>query len=208
MASLTRPARGSTTRQRRAAVEQRVLDAVEGLLHDGESFTALPVARIADAAGMARTTFYGHFPDKATLLIRLVDSATESIFARARAWLADDAASWREHVAVIEEIVAERRRHGALLDAFDEVAAYDPDVARHGEVRMEAVTDALRGRIERDRAAELVAAPIDAAITAAVVTAGTRVVIARQATHAPPATDRAFAEGLARGTWVAIGRAL
>ncbi|WP_372792169.1 TetR/AcrR family transcriptional regulator, partial [Paraconexibacter sp.] len=58
---------GATTRSRRAAVEQQVLGAVERLLTDGESFTALPVGRIADEAGMARTTFYGHFPDKSTL---------------------------------------------------------------------------------------------------------------------------------------------
>ena len=80
MPSVTRSPSAAAGSEHRAEVERRVLEAVEGLLAGGESFTALPIGRIAAEAGIGRTTFYGHFRDKPTLLIRLTESATTALF--------------------------------------------------------------------------------------------------------------------------------
>src|SRR5207244_13625259 len=81
---ITRPA--SVHRERRAELDQRVLEATESLLRDGAGFTELGVERIAGAAGIARSTFYVHFVDKADLLIRLATRATDELFAASDEW--------------------------------------------------------------------------------------------------------------------------
>ncbi|WP_372790621.1 TetR/AcrR family transcriptional regulator [Paraconexibacter sp.] len=196
---------GATTRSRRAAVEQQVLGAVERLLTDGESFTALPVGRIADEAGMARTTFYGHFPDKSTLLMRLTETATAELFARAAGWAGDDDGTREEHVAVVQDLIAEYRAHAPLLQALVEVAAYESEVAAFWHRRIDDVADVLRRRIGRDRRAGRSAADGDPRITASMIVWGTERSIAHHVATAPPSADAAFARGVAAATWTALG---
>ncbi len=117
MPSVTRPARDDS---HRAIVEQQVLEAVEHLLAGGESFTSLGVQRIAAEAGMARTTFYGHFRDKASLLIRLTESATLRLFTVAADWVRDPGSTRESLEPTVAELIEEYREQAARGQAGGE----------------------------------------------------------------------------------------
>src|SRR4051812_20626808 len=70
MASVTRASRPSR-RDRRDAMQRRVLEATEQLVCEGVNFTELSVERLAGVAGISRSTFYVHFEDKSDLARRL-----------------------------------------------------------------------------------------------------------------------------------------
>jgi len=196
----------SAARDRRGAVEQQVLEAVERLLADGESFTALGVARIAEEAGMARSTFYGHFPDKTKLLLRLTAEATQDLFAQARAWVEDDASTPTGHVDVVLALIRERRKHLPLLRALHEVAAYDPEVEAFWRERIEAFADLIRERLDRDRRAGRIPADVDTRTTATWIAWGTERALAVHTETRPPREDPAFAKGIAAVTWASMRR--
>ncbi len=204
MPSVTR--RPSQARTRRRDTQQQVLDAVERLLADGESFTTLPVARIAEAAGIRRSTFYDYFPDKPTLIRELTASATEKLFARAYEFAADDDATLEDLVEVVAHHVSEYRRHAPLLQAAGEVRAYDADVARHWAAQVEAFAATLTQRITRDVAAGRAAPFIDPAGAATFISWGTERAIAMHVATHPPKADRAFIRGVAAASWGAMGR--
>lgn len=206
MPSVTRsPA--AARRAGRAAVEAQVLAAVERLLAAGESFTTLGIARIAAEAGMARTTFYGHFADKPTLLVRLAAAATSDLFATATAWTEDpdrDLAGLEQTVA---RLLAEYRRHAPLLQALAEVAAYEPEVEAFWRRTVDAFAGVIERYLERDRAAGRAPAALDPASTAVFLAWGTERTLAMHVRAQPdPATDAALARGIAAATWAAMGR--
>lgn len=205
MASVTR-SRSTARSAHRASVEQDVFDAVERLLAAGESFTALGVQRIAEEAGIARTTFYGHFPDKATLLTRATEAVTETLFARATAWVQDDESTEEQLADTVLELVREHRRHAPLLRAVAEVAGYEPEVEAFWRGRIEAWADGLRRRLERDRRAGRTAADLDAATTALWIAWGTERTIAMHVASRAPRADRPFAAGVAAATWATMRR--
>ncbi len=204
MGSVTR--RTSSSRGRRDAVQGDVLEAVERLLAHGASFTSLGVGRIADEVGMARSTFYGHFADKATLLQELTAEATRELFASAGAWVQDDASTAAQHVEVIRTLVRGYRRHEPLLRAVTEVAGYDADVAAFWTDRLDAFALLLRERLERDRDTGRMTVPVDPAVTATFIAWGTDRVIAAHVRTQPPQADDAFAESFSVATFAAMGR--
>lgn len=193
-------------RERRDAVERQVLEAVERLLAAGESFTALPVQRIADEAGIARTTFYGHLPDKPGLLMQLITSATRGLFEIAAAWVDDDTADPAAHEATVLALVREHRAHAPLLRALAEVAAYEPEVEAFWRDLIDGFADRIRRRLERDRRAGRVAADLDARVTASWIAWGTERTLAVHVATRPPREDAAFAKGVSAATLAAMRR--
>ncbi len=204
MPSVTRRAGGS--RGHREAAQLQVLEAVERLLAAGESFTALGVQRIAAEAGIARTTFYGHFPDKTTLLMRLTESATTELFAHALAWIEDDAGTLESHTATVLALIREHRKHAPLLRALAEVAAYDPEVEAFWRGRIESFAEVLAIRLERDRAAGRVAPDLDVETTAFWIAWATERSIAMHVGGRPAEADAAFAAGITRATFATMRR--
>lgn len=205
MPSVTRQPRGPRD-ERRAAVERQVLDAVERLLVEGESFTALPIQRIAEEAGMARTTFYGHFRDKPTLLMRVTATTTRELFAGSRAWVRDDDSTLPQLQEMLLGVIRGYREHRPLLRALGEVAAYEPEVAAFWRETMEVFESLLRQRLERDQAAGRIAADLDAATTASFVSWGLERSFAVHLETKPEADDERFVAGVAQAMWAAMGR--
>lgn len=206
MPSVTRQSRGPRD-ERRAAVEQQVLEAVERLLVEGESFTSLPIQRIAEEAGMARTTFYGHFRDKPTLLMRVTATTTRELFAGSRAWVRDDASTLPELEEMLLGVIRGYREHGPLLRALNEVAGYEPEVAAFWRETMEVFESLLCQRLERDQAAGRISAELDAATTATFVAWGLERTFAVHLETKPEAEDERFVKGVAAAMWAAMGRA-
>lgn len=203
--SVTRQSRTARD-ERRAAVERQVLEAVERLLNDGESFTALPIGRIAEEAGMARTTFYGHFRDKPTLLMRVTATTTRELFGPSRAWVRDDESTLEQLQEMLLGVIRGYREHGPLLRALGEVAAYEPEVAAFWRETMEVFESLLRERLERDQQAGRISRDLDAATTATFIAWGLERTFAMHLETRPEAEDERFTAGVAAAMWAAMGR--
>jgi AcrR family transcriptional regulator len=130
MPSVTRRAK-STRADRRADIRQRLLEALEALLKNGESFAELSVERLVTEADISRSTFYVYFQDKGDLL--------RAWFAETNAELAAAAASWwqlgtgltrADLHAVLDRIVRTYQPHTTLMAALYDTAAYDPLVRK------------------------------------------------------------------------------
>lgn len=154
MPSVTRPATQTSRQDRRDAMRQRLLAAVERLVDDGVSFTELSVERLAAEAGISRSTFYVHFQDKTDIVLRLTRTVLTELRAVSGTWWAvaehARAADLRQAVTAIVDVY---RRHGAGFTVVAETSAYDADVAREMRSLMQAIIDDTRAAIERGQAA-------------------------------------------------------
>ncbi|WP_320670003.1 TetR/AcrR family transcriptional regulator [Patulibacter defluvii] len=160
MPSITR--RPSVARERRDAVEEQVFAAVERLLNEGASYTELGVLRIAEEAGIARSTFYVHFRDKIDLLIRLAESASEAIFDEADRWVQSNEAGVAGLERTMALIVAQYRAHAPALQALAEVAGYEPAADEYWRARIGGFGSALEQRLRNEQTIGLVDPAIDA----------------------------------------------
>ncbi len=194
--SVTR--RSATGRERREAVEARVFEAVERLLEQGESYTALGVGRIADEADIARSTFYVHFSDKTDLLLRIADSATDEVFGSLNAWVRQGGEDLAALEATMADMVSGFRDHRRLLIAFNEVAAYDREVATYWRARVEGFAGRLADRLRRAQPD----ADLDWAITASWMAWGVERTVAQHVVQdAEGRGDARLAVGIARALW-------
>lgn len=190
----------------RGAAEQQILEAVEDLLREGETFTKLSVGRIAERAGVARSSFYFHFPDKRALLVRLAESVTGSLFVPALAWVEDPG---HDEPGLVETLAASLRlyrRHGALIAAIMEVSAYDAVFAAAWRARVDEFIDALRRRMERDRRAGLLPRDLECGAAATYLVWGTERTLGQHvAMDASGRGDRRLATGIAQSMWAVMG---
>jgi AcrR family transcriptional regulator len=123
VASITRRPRGAST-VREGGVEAKLIAATGRLLSGGTPFIELSVEQLCSEAGVARSSFYMHFRDKADLVIRLTESLLEEIAAAARTWW-EPGASRAEAAAATRRLVGTYAEHGELFAALTETAAYD-----------------------------------------------------------------------------------
>ena len=129
MPSITRRGRRAN---HRASAEERILATAERLLSEGTSFTELGMQRIAAEAGVARSTLYGHFPDKSHLLTRMASKIVGMSFAAAGTWTPDGPDGGPDgFFKLFQTIIGIYREHSAVLAALDEVSAYDTVVAEY-----------------------------------------------------------------------------
>ena len=172
-----------TVSQKKSSPDSVVTDvaaAVERLLDGGERFTTLPVQRIADESGIARSTFYRYFPDKSTLLIQVAGVATSEQLSAGVAWLDSEAASRDEMADAFAVLVASHREHASVVRALNEVSGYDEDVARFWRERVENSAQRLRRFIEDGQADGTVNPALDAETTSELLAWGVTMVVVFQ----------------------------
>jgi AcrR family transcriptional regulator len=115
--------------RRRTRVISRLLVVVERLLEVEDSYLELPVERILEQDGMARSTFYSYFADKADLIIALGETAMREIIGAEQAIWELPADATREQVAAaVRQTIEVYLPHTRLMNAVLEVSTYDPRV--------------------------------------------------------------------------------
>ena len=182
-----------------------MLEAVHRLVADGTPYTELPVQRIAEAAGVARSTFYLHFPDKSRLLIALAEQGGQGMFDAAVAWWRGDHSTGRDGVAeAIARMITEYRANRWVLLALSEVAAYDPDVAAYYQGRLDRFTDLTRRRLDEERWAGTVGPGLDSPTTAALLTWMVERTISMHCRDDDTSGDAQVARSVGRAVWLAV----
>ncbi len=170
MPSVTRKSQSSRS-ERRDEARRRLLDVVEKLLDEGESYTELSVERLVQAAGMSRSTFYVYFEDKGDLLRAWFHEITEEIVDSAKGWWQLDGSSTREDLrTVLDHVVRTYRPHTTLMAATYDAAAYDTSVRELVEGMMSSNMAGLRKHIRTGQKGGWVDASLPAAETAAWLT--------------------------------------
>ncbi len=132
---------------RREQTETAFLDAAAGLLADGVPFVDLSVSRVADRAERNRSAFYAHFEDRRALLMRLV----EPLRADARAAVVPfvDGVDEDDVRTALTGLLAVFRKHGQVVRAVVETAAYDPEIERWWTDLIGEFANANQGRLEQ-----------------------------------------------------------
>jgi len=197
-----------TVSQKKSSPDSVVTDvaaAVERLLDGGERFTTLPVQRIADESGIARSTFYRYFPDKSTLLIQVAGVATSEQLSAGVAWLDSEAASRDEMAGAFAVLVASHREHASVVRALNEVSGYDEEVARFWRERVENSAQRLRRFIEDGQADGTVNPALDAETTSELLAWGVERLVTQHVLSRPASEDPVLAESLADTAWNMLG---
>lgn len=128
MSSVTRK-RQSSRAAKRDELRDRLLEVVEGLLAEGETFTEISVERMVSRAQLSRSTFYLYFEDKGDLLRAWFGEITGELESAAGDWWALGPDATRDDLrAALARIVAAYRPHSTLMAALYDAAAYDPGV--------------------------------------------------------------------------------
>lgn len=155
MASITRRQRAQPTESRRPAIEAKLLEATERLLSDGTPYTELSIQQLCSEAGIARSTFYVYFRDKGDLVVRLADEMVAQLAGAASAWW-QPGADRADVLAATTALIRLYQRHGALLAALIETAAYDPELRAMQEQMVERYAKPLEELIEHEHDEESV----------------------------------------------------
>jgi AcrR family transcriptional regulator len=158
-----------TARQlkRRAATVQRLLPIVEELLGHQDSYLDLNVEQIIERDGMARSTFYRYFDDKADLLVGLSETVMAEILGAAQAmWELPADASRAALASSVRHTIDTYRPHTVLMSALAEVAAYHPTAKAQFQAGFAAAQSAAAAHIRAGQAAGFVRPELDPEETA------------------------------------------
>jgi AcrR family transcriptional regulator len=137
-----------TGERRRAATQEDLLQATKRLLGRGAPLATLSVEKIVAEAGVVRTTFYLHFPDKYELIERLATEQEAWIETIGQGALADPELSRETVRRAIDEIVAGWSENHAVMAAIIELAEYDERMRESWRSIIHAVATVAQGVFE------------------------------------------------------------
>ncbi|PWI13001.1 TetR/AcrR family transcriptional regulator [Streptomyces sp. Act143] len=205
MASTTR--RRSTAADRRTALEERMVSALEELLRGGLTYTELSVEQLAHAAGISRSTFYLYFRDKVDVLLRVSGTLRIRSLEIAEGWQPCGPGGGVDGLAsTYEQIIGHYREHAALLSAIHEVAAYDPAVRDAWSAHQDRFVDNTVALLKEEQRAGRTCADIDPQLAARMIVQGGGEVITRQVFDGDGSDDADVARELAHGYWHGVYR--
>lgn len=166
MASVTRSSSSRRSARRKRIVEQ-LLQIVEEILADGESYADISVERLITEAGMSRSTFYVYFEDKGALLLALAEDVVQQLVVTAGEWWSLPHDLERDTLEkTLRGIVETYRRHAPMWAALIDGAAYDPRVRESFRQVVDASAKGLEQHIKAGQRAGSVREDLDAARTA------------------------------------------
>ncbi|MCK9249787.1 MAG: TetR/AcrR family transcriptional regulator [Solirubrobacteraceae bacterium] len=155
MSTTDRPVPAAGTK--RSRTRRGVLDAVDRLLAEGNSYTELSVARIIAESGISRSTFYTYFSDKGALLRSAVDDLGPEVNAAGQAWQDVDATIDRDGLrAILGNVIRTYQPHARMMAEVYAAGSHDPLVREKVDELMGHSIRGLRRHIERGQRAGFV----------------------------------------------------
>lgn len=145
-------------RRRRRQPEQakaEIVKAAEELLAE-RSFRDLEVEELMKRTTLKRSSFYMYFKDRNDLIINLIESITEEMFAAADRWLTGSEDPIADIRSALEGVANVYKTHGPVLIAIVEASHHDDEVERAYrwgllERFIQAVAKRLRAEIRAGR---------------------------------------------------------
>jgi AcrR family transcriptional regulator len=136
--------------RRRTDIRDRLLEAIEKLAANGESYANVTIERLATTAGLSRATFYIYFEGKGDLLRVSFDEALQGLGAACSPWLALGAKSSQADLrAALAQIIETYRAQASLMAAVADEATQDSSLRDELSAAIQRGADALRAQIER-----------------------------------------------------------
>lgn len=186
---------------RRAESRKKLLEATEALLAAGGHYAELSVERIAQSAGVARSTFYVQFADRRQLLLALCEQAVNPLTERvAELAEAGPPPDQRRIADAMETVLSLARAHAPLLRAVVEAAGYDEEVGRYWRTLNDELARALARRLAEQQSIGRARSLAPGAAAQAFV-AMVRESCIRQISGQSPISDDELAETLATIWW-------
>ena len=147
-----RPDLEARHRRRREATRQRLMDCARDVVEE-LSWSHISVELIAERAGLARSGFYKHFPDKSALLFALIEEVGAELSAVPEPWQEAVAGDPRELLReAVGRLVDTFHAHGRLVRALaDEAACSDELGARYSQLGAQ-LAAGVAARIAHDNA--------------------------------------------------------
>ena len=156
---------------RRAEIRDRLREAVERLMGEGESYTVLSVERIVREAGISRATFYVYFEDKSDLLRALAEDFMDRILVAASDWWTLPADAEKDDLrAAMRAIFDAYLPHKVVMAGVVEVASYDAGLQELFGTLLERTITEVGRHIEDGQSAGYVTPGMDPRRTAAWLT--------------------------------------
>lgn len=156
MPSVTRRSQNART-ERRDELRRELLEAVERLIGEGESFTEISVEQLVAEVGISRTTFYVYFADKGELLSAWFTEIAGELAKVLSSWWELDAAPTREDLHdAMDHAMRTYRPHTALMAAAFHAASYDQGVRELTQAFMDTNIASLRRHIRAGQKAGFV----------------------------------------------------
>ncbi|CAM3077015.1 TetR family transcriptional regulator [Mycobacterium intermedium] len=191
----------SSRQQRRAEIEQQLLEATERLMGEGFAFTELSVDKLATAAGISRATFYIYFEDKRQLLLQLTRHVfTELAEAAGLWWDVSERRDPDDARRAIRQLLAVYRKHQTVITAVVEVASYDAVVAENYKAIVDSISEGGTAALERgiNQGAVTGLRPQE---TARALTWMVERACQQMVRYSPPEEDEVIAEALTEIAW-------
>jgi AcrR family transcriptional regulator len=205
---VTQPTKARPPRTARDAVASEVVAAAERLMRTGTRYSSMSVHDICVEAGVSRSAFYVNFADKREVFMQLMVVAMSDVARVADSWLSAVPLLGLEGLTqASKDAIAVYRTHGALLQAFVEVAAVDDEVSVLESSRLEEMATAMAGRIRAGQRSGLIRGDLSARETARFVVLGADRLLREQAMHPASAADGRLAGRLAHAIWVMLHNA-
>jgi AcrR family transcriptional regulator len=132
--------------------EQAILDAARTLLADAP-FSDLTIEQIATAAGVARSSLYFYFADKAQILLVLYSDVLEEMSAELERWFADPAkhAERWSRASITAAVTVARSNANVVCAALDSRGAH-PEIDQALSMYFDRAVERCTLLIERERA--------------------------------------------------------
>jgi AcrR family transcriptional regulator len=186
--------------ERAANIESAVLAATERLLARGGSFGALSTQRVAEEAGVARSTLYLYFKEKNALLVRLTADLKNGAHELMSSWSPEAPDALDLLTDTLLEVIRYYRQRAHILRAVQELAGSDSAAGRLWN-ELGPFEQLSQSWIEAAQAAGHAAPGIDAATASQVIVHGGIRVITQQALSGAPDRDAGVARELAANQW-------
>jgi TetR/AcrR family transcriptional regulator, ethionamide resistance regulator len=183
------------------ALEELLRVALFTLMADGTAFGDLSVERIVATAGVARSTFYTYYDDKAAMLRALSAHTLIRLYEGPRGWISKGSEARRSDIARgLRELLDTFLENEVVMRAVAEASGYDPSVR---EAYIGGVEDYARALARFIRAGHKAGRmrdvpPVETATALAWMTERT---VSRVAPGTPEARLNALAEAMTEIFW-------